>query len=170
MSVVFNPGDKVRLTRGEEVLNGEVVDLTGTVWAIDPAWKLGVKTALGTETIPALLNEGWQVSVVLSTPTPEPLPSDDGIYLSSNTVDGPWLFELKGGDWTCINTNSPFPIGDGHLERNAPFTRLGSRESWRASWASEIADWFDKKSDAEGSIHWAGDAIRAQFGGAVVDE
>ena len=57
---------------------------------------------------------------------PVVLPTEPDLYRSSTTSDGlPMIFQLSlAGDWRLVNTNSPFPIEDGLLQRYAPFTRL----------------------------------------------
>lgn len=68
-----------------------------------------------------LTASGWRV--VAHVPKQEALPTAAGYYLSA--LPGDWIFRLDdAGDWTLLNTNSLFPIRDGHLREHAPFTRL----------------------------------------------
>jgi hypothetical protein len=64
---------------------------------------------------------GWRLFV-----TATEMPTESGLYVSSKRDSTfPWIFQLReAGAWWLLNTNSMFPIGDGHLEQHAPFTRL----------------------------------------------
>jgi hypothetical protein len=58
-------------------------------------------------------------------PEPKPLPTIPGLYVGG-ALDGiPTVWSLDGdGSWRLINTNSLFPIEDGHIHKYLPFSRL----------------------------------------------
>jgi hypothetical protein len=161
MSVVFNPGDKVKMTRGEEVLLGEVGQVTGvfggTFW---------IRAADATRSVAEWERNGWSISVVPSTPTPEALPSEPGTFWVDR--DGELWIVLGNGE-LVFRQNILVPNID--PADCTPFTQLGTRESWRASWAAEIADAIESKANSPIlSTQLAASFIRSVFGGAVVDE
>lgn len=158
----LTPGTPVRLVRGEELLLGEVVDLTGTVFAIDPAWKLGVKTALGTETIPALEAAGWLVSPV-EPPTPSiEIPNTPGIFYDRFNMI--WSLDDEGG-WM---RGDEAITSDAQIRHNAPFTRLASRGVWQTEIVEEIATALESKANSSIlSVKLAVNFIRREFGSVV---
>ena len=112
----FNEGDLVEAVAADTVIRARVEQLS-----LGPGVNLGY---LGAHYLSDFEDRaGWTLTVIEEAAPP--LPTEPGLYLSAKDSDGPWIFRLdERGDWTLLNTGSPFPIGDGHLERNAPFTRL----------------------------------------------
>jgi hypothetical protein len=143
-------GDQVRVVRGDNVLDGKIVYRyqlgNAEVYAIG----LLVDSISGSLRI---TNEVWTLFVPAKPAVV--LPTEPGLYLSP-VEGGPWVFQLSEyGDWKLINTNSPFPIGDGHLERNAPFTKLEPV----AVTAKKVIEFIDAYPFTD-----ALDAVRTEFG------
>ena len=113
----FHEGDLVEAVKGEELHRGRLI----VSW-FDGKRRLILSGAASVPYIDLAENHGWTLTVIKKA-TP-PLPTESGLYLSSKE-GGPWVFELdEQRGWSLLNTDSPFRIGDGHLESNAPFTRL----------------------------------------------
>ena len=119
MSEEFHEGDLVEAVKGS---GRSLTRFYGELRSTN--WENGFTVqADGYEPEIAWLRERGFTVTVIEKAAP-PLPTEAGLYRSSR-ADGIWVFSLdRAGDWTLLNTNSLFPIGDGHLEQNAPFTRL----------------------------------------------
>ena len=101
----YKPGDRVDIGDGGPMT---VIAVVG-----DRAW---VRSEHNEDYVDRLADlDPWE--------DPDPLPTVPGFYLSA--LPGDWIFRLDDeGHWTLLNTNSLFPVRDGHLQRHLPFTRL----------------------------------------------
>lgn len=130
----FKPGDKLKLTKGDEVVTGEVNSFGG------------ISTSLGTFSVGATfaVGNGWTIEVI--KPKIE-LPTEHGVYRDK---DGDvWVLGMTdalqlvaAGDGTFYEgddydgTLEPYSTSffDGVAKENAPFTRLYTLEEAGATY------------------------------------
>ena len=112
----YKPGDIVTLEHqpsGASMVNF-TVEAVGSLAAVRSLWQ---EEPVYLGDLPA----GWRVTK--HTRKADVLPVEPGYYLSARPGD--WIFRLDHeGHWTLLNTNSLFPVRDGHLQGHLPFTRL----------------------------------------------
>ncbi|MCU1408502.1 MAG: hypothetical protein JWM23_582 [Microbacteriaceae bacterium] len=117
----YNEGDLIEAVKGKRRVQDVLTAGGGSIFRNGPY--LGEPSIFGPSSIESYENLGYTITVIEKAKPP--LPIEPGVYLSSLTDRGPWVFKLdERGDWILLNTNSLFPVGDGHLERHAPFTKL----------------------------------------------